>query len=285
MRSSSSGKGHRLSLVPPPEDHAGEGPEATSLEDDLRVAVERDEFTLHYQPLVSLADGRLVALEALLRWESELGPIMPGRFVPVLEEAGLMVPVGTWVLEEACRQAMAWERAYPRSARLLMAVNVSSRQLDERGFAGTVQDVLARTGLAPTRLCLEITETATIRDAAAAWAELRELKTVGVRISIDDFGTAQSSLSFVKTFQVDMVKIDRSFVAGIGFCAEDEAIVTAIVQLAHTLGLETVAEGVETAAQLAALSRLGCDQGQGYHFNRPGPAGAIADLLRTDEAE
>ncbi|HLF41483.1 MAG TPA: EAL domain-containing protein [Acidimicrobiia bacterium] len=268
--------------MPPAGD---ESPERAAMESDLRVAVEHSQFTLHYQPLVSLADGHLVAFEALLRWESELGPIVPGRFVPVLEEAGLIVSVGTWVLEEACRQAKEWEREFPRSSRLLIAVNVSSRQLDDPGFAAAVMDVLEDTGMAPTRLCLEITETATIKDAAAAWAQLRELKALGVRLSIDDFGTAQSSLSFVKTFQVDMVKIDRSFVAGIGYNAEDEAIVTAVVQLAHALGIETVAEGVETAAQLAALSRIGCDQGQGYHFNRPGPPGAIADLLRTDEAE
>lgn len=247
-----------------------------AMEERLREAVEQGALHLHYQPVMSLTDGRPVAFEALLRWNSDVGPVPPARFVRILEDTGLIVPVGHWVLEEACRQARRWQDL-PGSAGAVMAVNVSPRELAEVGFGHSVREVLAATGLPADRLCLEITGTSSIVDPTAAWAELRQLKAIGTRISIDDFGTV--SLSYIKSFLVDSVKIDGSFVAGLGQNPEDEAIVAAVIGLARTLGIETVAEGVETAEQVALLRGLGCDSAQGYHLARPGPPDALVEIL------
>ena len=251
------------------------------LEERLREAVDEGRFHLNYQPVISLRTGRPVAVEALLRWDSEVGPVSPGRFVPALEAMGLIVPVGNWVLEEACRQARRWDEERPELGPLVMAVNISARQLDKPGFATAVRHALNSSGLPANRLSLEITNAFLIREPQAAWAELRQLKALGVRLSIDDFGTAHSSISFVKSFSVDGVKIDRSFVAGLGKNVEDDAIVQAVIGLAHALGLETVAEGVETDEQIEALHELGCDFAQGYYFTHPGSADAVAEgILR-----
>jgi EAL domain-containing protein (putative c-di-GMP-specific phosphodiesterase class I) len=258
---------------------AGETQASLVLEDRLREAVEAGRFHLNYQPVVSLTTGRPVAVEALLRWDSEVGPVPPGRFVPALEGMGLIVPVGNWVLEEACRQARRWDDDRPELGRLGMAVNISARQLDQAGFAATVRRALEASRLPASRLCLEITNAFLIREPQAAWAELRQLKGLGVRLWIDDFGTANSSISFVKSFSVDGVKVDRSFVAGLGKSEEDDAIVQAIIGLAHALRLETVAEGVETEEQLEILRSLGCDFAQGYYFTHPGSADAVADSI------
>jgi EAL domain-containing protein (putative c-di-GMP-specific phosphodiesterase class I) len=249
------------------------------LEERLREAVDEGRFHLNYQPVISLSTGRPVAVEALLRWDSEVGPVSPGRFVPALEAMGLIVPVGNWVLEEACRQARQWDDQRPELGPLVMAVNISARQLDKPGFAAAVRHALNSSGLAANRLSLEITNAFLIREPQAAWAELRQLKALGVRLSIDDFGTAHSSISFVKSFSVDGIKIDRSFVAGLGKNVEDDAIVQAVIGLAHALGLETVAEGVETDEQLEALRQLGCDFAQGYYFTHPGSADAVAECI------
>ncbi len=255
---------------------AGDTQAGLVLEERLREAVEEDRFHLNYQPVVSLSTGQAVAVEALLRWDSEVGPVPPGRFVPALEAMGLIVPVGNWVLEEACRQARQWDDRAPALSDLLMAVHISARQLDKPGFVAVVRHALDSSGLPANRLCLEITNAFLIREPQAAWAELRQLKAMGVRLSIDDFGTAHSSISFVKSFAVDGIKIDRSFVAGLGRNAEDDAIVQAVIGLAHALGLETVAEGVETHEQLEILRGLGCDSAQGYYFTHPGSADAVA---------
>jgi EAL domain-containing protein (putative c-di-GMP-specific phosphodiesterase class I) len=255
---------------------AGETQAGLVLEERLREAVQEGRFHLNYQPVVSLSSGQVVAVEALLRWDSEVGPVPPGRFVPALEAMGLIVPVGSWVLKEACRQARQWDDLAPALDGLVMAVNISARQLDNPGFAAVVRDALDSSRLPANRLCLEITNAFLIREPQAAWAELRQLKALGVRLSIDDFGTAHSSISFVKSFAVDAVKIDRSFVAGLGRNVEDDAIVQAVIGLAHALGLETVAEGVETDEQLGTLRGLGCDSAQGYYFTHPGSADAVA---------
>ena len=255
---------------------AGETQADLVLEERLREAVDEGRFHLNYQPVLSLSTGQAVAVEALLRWDSEVGPVPPGRFVPALEAMGLIVPVGNWVLEEACLQARRWDDLAPALGGLLMAVNISARQLDKPGFVAVVRHALESSGLPANRLCLEITNAFLIREPQAAWAELRQLKAMGVRLSIDDFGTAHSSISFVKSFAVDAVKIDRSFVAGLGRNAEDDAIVQAVIGLAHALGLETVAEGVETDEQLETLQGLGCDSAQGYYFTHPGSADAVA---------
>jgi EAL domain-containing protein (putative c-di-GMP-specific phosphodiesterase class I) len=258
---------------------AGEAQASLVLEERLREAVHEGHFHLNYQPVVSLSTGRAVGVEALLRWDSEVGPVPPGRFVPALEAMGLIVPVGNWVLEEACRQARQWDDQRPELGRLVMAVNISARQLGKAGFVTAVRHALDSSGLPANRLSLEITNAFLIREPQAAWAELRELKALGVRLSIDDFGTAHSSISFVKSFSVDGIKIDRSFVAGLGKNAEDDAIVQAVIGLAHALRIETVAEGVETQEQLEALRALGCDFAQGYYFTHPGSADAVADSI------
>jgi EAL domain-containing protein (putative c-di-GMP-specific phosphodiesterase class I) len=250
----------------------------TLLDQRVREAAEHARFHLHYQPILALETRRVVAVEALLRWDSEVGPMPPGRFVPALENLGLIVPVGDWVLERACRQGRQWLDDHP-DAPINVAVNVSAQQIDKPGFADTVRWVLESSRLPAGQLCLEITDTLAIREPKAAWNELRQLKGLGVRLSIDDFGTAHASLNFVKAFSVDALKIDRSFVAGLGRNPEDGAIVKAVITLAHALGLETVAEGVENEEQLAQLLELGCDLGQGYHFFEPVPAATIDALL------
>ena len=251
------------------------------LESDLAVALERDELVLHYQPQVSFETGAITGVEALVRWERPgHGLVPPDAFIPVAEETGMIVALGTWVLEEACRQAAAWNRELAASAPLTMAVNLSALQLDDRGLPALVADVLARTGLEPARLNLEITETVLMGDTQANIEILSALKAVGVTLSVDDFGTGYSSLSYLKRFPVDELKIDRSFVKGLPGDQDDAAIVAAVIGLGHALGLTVVAEGVETGEQRAVLAAAGCETAQGYLFSRPQPAGAVtAGLL------
>jgi diguanylate cyclase (GGDEF)-like protein len=248
----------------------------------LRAALRLGQFRLRYQPLVSTSDGQMVGLEALLRWEDPLrGQIQPDDFIPLLEETGLIVPVGTWVLEEACRQAAAWRRSGPPAADLTISVNVAPRQLAQPDFAATVARALETTGANPRHLCLEITEAALITDIDAARRELAKLHELGVRLAVDDFGTGFSSVGYVRQFPIDSVKIDKSFVQGLMAGAEDAAIAQAIIKMAHALGLTTVAEGVETADVLARLEQLGCDYVQGYYFAAPLAADAVDGLLQA----
>lgn len=250
------------------------------IERALRSALEHDELELFYQPLVSLDEGRIVGLEALLRWVNpELGPVSPSEFIPVAEDSGLIVPLGEWVLREACRQMSAWTGALGGRSVLPVSVNVSARQLKERNFPGLVAAALRESGLAPHQLGLELTETVLVEGVEAPLVTLRALKELGVRLMLDDFGTGYSSLSYLKRFPLDVIKIDRSFVAGLGTVGHDSAIVDAVLGMSRALGLLAVAEGIEDERQLAHLRARGAEVGQGYLFARPMSAEAVWPLL------
>ncbi|MBW3668996.1 MAG: EAL domain-containing protein [Actinobacteria bacterium] len=254
--------------------------ERLEIEHALRRALAHHEFVLHYQPTVSLRTGRIISVEALLRWpDPDRGLVMPDEFIPIAEENGLIVPLGRWALEEACRQLAAWRSEYPDCADLQVSVNLSARQFAAPDLVPSVAAALRDAGLPPSRLWLEITESVLMDEAEATIETLQALRGLGVHLSIDDFGTGYSSLSYLKRFPVDVLKIDRSFVDGLGADAEDEAIVTAVVRLAHALDLQVVAEGVETGAQLAELRRLGCNAVQGYYFAHPQPASEMGEML------
>jgi EAL domain-containing protein (putative c-di-GMP-specific phosphodiesterase class I) len=230
---------------------------------------------LHYQPLVDLASGRIEELEALIRWQHPRRDIVPPtEFIPIAEETGLIVPIGRWVLEQACAQLRAWG-----NTDLVVSVNLAARQFQDPQLLNDVARVLDQTGIAPRQLKLEITESAAMHDAAATETTLRLLKALGVGLAIDDFGTGYSALRYLKRFSVDTLKVDRSFVNGIGQNTDDTAIVSAIVALARTMGLEVTAEGVETADQRERLRSLGCHRGQGYYFARPGDRAEVMRLL------
>jgi diguanylate cyclase (GGDEF)-like protein/PAS domain S-box-containing protein len=247
------------------------------LEQGLRSALANEELSLVYQPRVRLADGRVLGSEALLRWRRDDGPVGTDELISVAEDTGLIVPIGAWVLEQACSQAVAWD-ASPSTRGLEISVNISARQLGDPGLAAVVTRTLAATGLPAGRLCLEVTESALAADPAAAAAVLQDLKDLGVRVAIDDFGTGYATLDYVRRFSMaDELKIDRSFVSGVAdLHSPDAAIVSAAIVLADALGLEVVAEGVETAEQLAVLRRLGCRSAQGFYFGRPVPAAEFA---------
>jgi EAL domain-containing protein (putative c-di-GMP-specific phosphodiesterase class I)/anti-sigma regulatory factor (Ser/Thr protein kinase) len=233
------------------------------------MALDRSELRLCYQLEVDLAEESTTGVEALVRWQHPtLGLLPPSEFIDVAEETGLVVPLGDWVLQEACRELA---RRDPRGG-LRLSVNLSARQLGVPELIDTVRDVLDETGLDPSRLCLEITESVLMDDVQSSIDALLDLKALGVRLAIDDFGTGYSSLSYLRRFPVDVVKLDRSFVAGLGVDSAATAIVAAVVNLAHALGIVVVAEGVETEAQLVALRALRCDRAQGYYWNRPLPA-------------
>jgi diguanylate cyclase (GGDEF)-like protein len=249
-------------------------------EHSLHRALERSELLLHYQPVVEVAGATTVGVEALIRWRHpEQGMVTPGRFIPVAEESGLIIPIGAWVLEEACGQLRAWHEFGTAGPRGSVEVNLSARQIDDPQIVATVESVLARTGLPPGQLTLEITESALMRDAASALVVLRALKELGVLLAIDDFGTGYSSLSYLQRFPLDIVKVDRMFVEQLGMGSGGDEIVSAVIQLAHALGLEVVAEGVETEQQLAVLRSLACDFAQGFLFSRPVPAGELRTLF------
>lgn len=255
-----------------------EAVEHLRLKNGLRRALAQDEFELHYQPQIELASGRVVGVEALLRWRHpEDGLIPPARFIPVAEDSGLIVPIGEWVLAEACRQATAWRAA--GLPPLVMAVNLSAVQFRRGELQQTVLRVLQRSGFDPRLLDLELTESIMIHDAEAVLATVRQLKQQGIRLSIDDFGTGYSSLSYLKRFDVDKLKIDQSFVRDLARNPDDAAIVRAIIQMAASLGLQTLAEGVEDAEALRLLRQFGCHAAQGFYFARPMEAQALADYV------
>jgi diguanylate cyclase (GGDEF)-like protein/PAS domain S-box-containing protein len=253
------------------------------IENALRRALERRELRVFYQPMVELSSGRIIGVEALLRWEhAERGLLLPGDFIAVAEETGLIVPIGSWVLDQACRQVQRWQAAIPELGPLVLAVNLSSRQLGHHRLVEDVARVLRDTGIDPSYVELEITESVLMDDVEMSEETLGRLKTLGVKVVVDDFGTGYSSLSYLRRFPVDLLKVDRSFVDGLGSDPGDSAIVTAIVTLAHTLGLRAVAEGVETEEQLGELRRVGCDSAQGFYFARPVPGHDVGELLRAD---
>jgi len=244
--------------------------ERLALEGDLRRALEREELFLNYQPQVELMGGRIIGGEVLLRWtRRELGGVSPARFIPVAEETGLIMPIGEWVLRRACRRAVEWRRHGFANAGV--AVNISARQFQRPGLVELVCDVLAETGLEPRALELEITEGSAMHDVERTVRILQELKGLGVTLAIDDFGTGFSSLSYLSRFPIDRLKIDQSFVRGLGQDASSTAIVSAVVTLGHTMGLRVIAEGVETPEQLSVLRTMGCDEIQGYLFSKPLP--------------
>ncbi|MET9439914.1 EAL domain-containing protein [Streptomyces sp. NPDC006610] len=258
-----------------------------ALASTLRPAIERGEFTLEYQPLVGMADGRLSGVEALVRWNHpQFGTLTPNRFIGLAEEDGAIVPLGRWVLATACRQARRWQLEHPCEPPLFVSVNVAVRQVWDSDLVADVARILDETGLAPHLLQLELTESAVMGSAGRPLQALQALSDMGVRIAIDDFGTGYSNLAYLSRLPVSVLKLDGSFVrgfqyeeAGAGASPADEVIVEAMIQLAHRLGLTVTAECVETSAQAARLRRIGCDTGQGWLYSRPVPPDRISELL------
>lgn len=254
--------------------------ERLELERDLQRAVEVEEFRLYYQPEILLEGGRIVGFETLLRWDRPgHGLVSPRSFIPVAEETGLIVPIGRWVLREACRKAREWQVRYPQEHPLVVSVNLSAKQFQQPDLTEAILWTLAETGLEPQCLQLEVTESVVMRDVRRAAGVLRELKKAGVRLAIDDFGTGYSSMNVFKHFPVDDLKIDRSFLDEISGDVEPTAMLQMMVDLAHALGMRAVGEGVENAEQLEQLREMGCDKAQGYYIAKPLPEEAMSRLL------
>jgi diguanylate cyclase (GGDEF)-like protein/PAS domain S-box-containing protein len=250
------------------------------LEVDLRYALERSELTLHYQPIVNLRTGAVDSVEALARWQHpERGQILPTEFIPLAEETGLIVPLGKWVLRTACAQLKAWQAQSADVLSWRVNVNISMRQIKEPTFVDDVAETLQETGLAPHCLRLELTETMLAQELEATSKTLQRLKAIGIGLVIDDFGTGYSSLNYLRWFPVDVVKIDRTFVAGLGKNSTDVAIVQAVIAVAKSLGLVVTGEGIEDSEQLDQLLQLECDRGQGFYLCRPGPAEALGAFV------
>jgi diguanylate cyclase (GGDEF)-like protein/PAS domain S-box-containing protein len=251
------------------------------VERELRYALDRDELALHYQPVVSLRTGEITGLEALVRWQHpKRGLLDPSDFVSIAEDSGLIEPIGRWVQEHACRQILDWHEQRPDARPFDVAVNLSARQVAHRDLPAAIEEIIARTGLDPVHLRLEITESVLVEESATAIASLEALNEIGVRLVLDDFGTGYSSLAYLNRFPFHALKIDRSFVDALGIEQERTAIVEAIIGMARALSLEVIAEGVENEAQLSELSRLGCDYAQGHLFHAAMPAGDVSRLLR-----
>lgn len=253
--------------------------ERLAIENDLRVAIANAELRVHYQPIVSLADGSLESVEALVRWEHPVRGLMPPtRFIPIAEESGLIIDIGDWVLREACRQLAAWRTELGPAAPRSISVNVARQQLLRPDIVARVQACLEEFAIAPDRLHLEITESEIMRDERATVGVLRKLKDLGVKIDMDDFGTGYSSLACLRQFPIDVLKIDRAFVSAVNEGRDLIALLHSVTQLARNLGIRVVAEGIEDAEQLALLQSLGCDYGQGYYFSRPVPPHKLCEL-------
>jgi diguanylate cyclase (GGDEF)-like protein/PAS domain S-box-containing protein len=254
--------------------------ERQSIEADLRHAIERGEFLLYYQPKIDLATGEIIGAESLIRWRHpQHGLMPPGQFIDVAEDCGLIVPIGRWVLREACRQARAWQDAGLPMIRI--AINVSAVELQAPDLVSSVLDVLADTGLEARHLELELTETFLMQEAGSTIAVLRELRNIGVHLALDDFGTGYSSLSYLQRFPIDTLKIDQSFVRDLASDADDANIVSAVIGMGNSLHMRVIAEGIETREQLEFLKQHGCPVGQGFYFSRPVPAAEFATLLQS----
>jgi EAL domain-containing protein (putative c-di-GMP-specific phosphodiesterase class I) len=252
--------------------------ERQSMESGLRHAIQRHELELHYQPIVNVETGAIAAVEALLRWRHpSLGFVMPARFISIAEESGLIVPIGQWVLREACRQAQAWRMEGRPPLRL--AVNISAVELRNKDFMSCVSAIMAETGFDPRCLELELTETFLMQDSKATAAVLDALKTLGAQIALDDFGTGYSSLSYMRRFPIDALKVDRSFVGNITTDADDASVVSAVINMGRSLHMRVVAEGVETREQLTFLEENRCTEAQGFYFSRPLTAVKFAELI------
>jgi EAL domain-containing protein (putative c-di-GMP-specific phosphodiesterase class I) len=250
------------------------------LKASLQRALEHGEFRLFYQPVIELESGRISGVEALIRWfHPERGMVPPLDFIPLAEETGLIVPIGRWVLLEACRYASDLQRRYPTEPALHMAVNLSARQVARPEIVDDVRAILEETGLDPSTLILEITESVMMQDMEMSIARLSELKTLGVQLAIDDFGTGYSSLNYVRRFPVDILKVDKSFIDGVTDGGESSALTAAVIELAGILNLRPVAEGIERADQLERLLDLHCDLGQGFFFAKPLEDNALEGLL------
>jgi diguanylate cyclase (GGDEF)-like protein len=253
------------------------------METQLRQALERGEFLLHYQPKLELAGGAISGFEALLRWNHpQRGLVPPLEFIAILEDTGLILPVGEWVIGEVCRQLEAWRRQGPAPAPV--AINLSARQLQQADLAGAIERIVAGAAIDPALLEFELTESMLMADPEAAVVTLTRIKALGMRLSVDDFGTGYSSLSYLKRFPLDALKIDRTFVRDLPGDSDDAAITRAVIRLAHSLNLKVVAEGVENIEQLRELELYGCDEIQGYYVGRPLPADDCAALLASERA-
>jgi EAL domain-containing protein (putative c-di-GMP-specific phosphodiesterase class I) len=254
------------------------------LEADLRRALDHGEFVVFYQPIVELGDGRITGFEALVRWERPgRGLVTPDAFIPLAEATGLIVPMGRWVLREACRQAAIWSAARGTASPLSMSVNLSVREIQDPGLVDHVATVLHETGIGPATLVLEITESSMVEDADETLVTLHALRALGVRLAIDDFGTGYSSLSYLQRLPIDVLKLDRSLVTISEAGQRDAALVDVVVRLGRELGLQTIVEGVEEPQQRSRLVALGCELGQGFLFARPMDAAAASALLLGDD--
>jgi EAL domain-containing protein (putative c-di-GMP-specific phosphodiesterase class I) len=255
------------------------------LKGDLTRALEHNQFICHYQPIVSLETGRITGTEALVRWQHpDRGLIPPNLFIPLAEETGQIVTLGRIVLEEACRQLRQWQLLLAADATLSMSVNVSVRQLAHAALVREVRSAIAESGIDPSTLTLEITETTLMQDTDDNLRRLHELRDLGVSLAVDDFGTGYSSLGYVQRFPVDIIKLDRSFVSGLGSSPGEGAVVLSMIELAQRLGVHTVAEGIDRPEQVPVLRRLGADLGQGYLFSPPATASTITALLTELDA-
>jgi EAL domain-containing protein (putative c-di-GMP-specific phosphodiesterase class I) len=251
------------------------------LQVDLRGALEREELLLFYQPIYDMYDGQLKGFEALVRWSHpSRGLIAPERFIPLAEESGLIVPIGRWVLEQALRQITAWDRRHSRARDVSISVNVSTVQLTAPSLISDVRSAIERTGIAPSRVVLEITEGSLAKDPERTIEVLERLRELGLRIAIDDFGTGYCALAYLQDLPVDELKLDRSFAARINADVRSAAIVRSTIELAHALGLRVVAEGVEDRQTLEAIESFGCDSAQGFYFSPPVPAAAFAVAMQ-----
>jgi EAL domain-containing protein (putative c-di-GMP-specific phosphodiesterase class I) len=255
------------------------------VETQLRTALTEQQFLMYYQPTIDLKTGRLTGVEALIRWQHPTrGIVPPMEFIPLAEESGLIVPMGKWAIQVACRQVRIWQKEIPADEPIALNVNLSARQLRHPNIVRDIADALDDSGLLPSRLILEITESVLMVDTAATLNRLFQLKSLGVRLAIDDFGTGYSSFAYLRRFPIDILKIDKSFVDGVATEPTSSALVDAMIRIGKTLRMETVAEGVELIEQADQLRALQCDIGQGYLFSRPLPSDSITSLLRERAA-